>query len=192
MTRFAAVTGRFQPFHLGHLELVRIAAAHSDELIIGITNPDPASWREHADSTHRHRPESNPFTYWQRYRMIAASLRDLVGREQLPIEGWSIVPFPLDRREVWADYIPLQATQFVRAFTDWEHSKARELHDGGYRVQVVKGDPDAVLRASAIRSAWREAQSIDHLVPGAVALAMSQHTASTEEPGVPVTTGGRP
>ena len=36
------IHGRFQPFHNGHLEYMSGAAERSDELWIGITNPDPA------------------------------------------------------------------------------------------------------------------------------------------------------
>ena len=37
------IHGRFQPFHNGHLEYLRGAAERSDEVWIGITNPDPAT-----------------------------------------------------------------------------------------------------------------------------------------------------
>jgi len=164
-SRFAAVTGRFQPFHLGHLELVRIAAQQCDELIIGITNPDPESWREHADSVHRHLSASNPFTYWERHRMIEATLVDAISEGWLPENGWTIVPFPIDRPEVWFDYIPREATQFVRAFSDWERSKARMLGAGGYQVTLLEGDPDTVLRASSIRTAWERGESADGDLP---------------------------
>ena len=165
----AAVTGRFQPFHRGHLDLVDLAVAEADEVVIGITNPDPASWREHADSAHRHRPESNPFTYWERHRMISAALVDagLAGR-------CTIVPFPLDRPDVWSDYIPNDAVQFVRAFTPWERAKAEQLRAGGYDVRVIEGDPESAIRASSIRAAWREGrrEQVASLLPDASARAM--------------------
>ena len=41
MTR-GMIHGRFQPFHLGHLEYLKGAAERSDEVFVGITNPDPA------------------------------------------------------------------------------------------------------------------------------------------------------
>jgi cytidyltransferase-like protein len=39
-TRLAAVHGRFQPFHVGHLEYVMRAAELCDLLYIGVTNRD--------------------------------------------------------------------------------------------------------------------------------------------------------
>jgi cytidyltransferase-like protein len=38
--RRGMIHGRFQPFHLGHLEYLRGAAGRCDEIIVGITNPD--------------------------------------------------------------------------------------------------------------------------------------------------------
>ncbi|MGZ4357283.1 MAG: adenylyltransferase/cytidyltransferase family protein, partial [Gaiellaceae bacterium] len=35
------IHGRFQPLHNGHLEYLRGAAAQSEEVFVGITNPDP-------------------------------------------------------------------------------------------------------------------------------------------------------
>ncbi len=39
--RYGMVHGRFQPFHLGHLEYTLKALACSQTLIVGITNPTP-------------------------------------------------------------------------------------------------------------------------------------------------------
>ena len=172
-----AVTGRFQPFHRGHLELVRMAASWSDRMIgdgvvadpsaelwIGITNPDQRSQQEHPDSAHRHLPEANPFTYWQRQRMIAAALRG-----ECPDLRVVIVPFPLDAPETWFDYIPRDAQQFVRSFTPWERSKAQALRAGGYEVTEIEGDPNTVVRASAIRSRWHDPSTVSADLPEPIA-----------------------
>jgi cytidyltransferase-like protein len=144
----AAVTGRFQPFHIGHWELLSIALAEAEEVFIGITNPDPASWHEHDSSAHRHLPDSNPFTFWERQRMIRSAL-DRQGVQS----RCSIVPFPLDRPSAWSSYIPLSAVQFVRVFSDWERDKVGILHEGGYSVRVIEGDPAQAVRATNIRAA---------------------------------------
>jgi nicotinamide mononucleotide adenylyltransferase len=89
-----------------------------------------------------------------------------------------IVPFPLDRPAVWTNYIPEDATQFVRAFTEWERDKAQLLQSGGYAVRLLDGDPNKVVRATEIREAlargdeagWRS------LVPDGVAAAMPTWT----------------
>jgi len=57
------IHGRFQPFHLGHLEYLKGAAERSEAVFVGITNPDPTRIREESSDPLRHLPESNPFTY---------------------------------------------------------------------------------------------------------------------------------
>ncbi len=146
-----------------------MALAEADIVFIGITNPDPESCKPNASSAHRHQPESNPFTFWERQSMIQAALehKSLQGRCR-------VVPFPLDRPQVWSSYIPLDATQFVRVFTDWERDKVKVLQDGGYPLRVIEGDPAHAVRAINIRRAliqgdeegWRP------LVPDGVGAAM--------------------
>ena len=70
------IHGRFQPFHNGHLEYLRGAAAQSDEVFVGITNPDPQRIKEEPSDPLRHLPESNPFTYVERLLMIEAVAED--------------------------------------------------------------------------------------------------------------------
>ena len=71
------IHGRFQPFHNGHLEYLRGAAALSDPVFVGITNPDPRRVREEPSDPLRHLPESNPFTYTERLLMIEAVVAQL-------------------------------------------------------------------------------------------------------------------
>jgi nicotinamide-nucleotide adenylyltransferase len=54
--------GRFQPFHLGHLDAVKFALSSVDELLIGI------------GSSNRFNEKRNPFTADERKRMIESSL----------------------------------------------------------------------------------------------------------------------
>ena len=58
------ILGRFQPFHNGHLELVRSAAHEVDRLVIVI------------GSSLRHGTKENPFTAEERRGMIEAALKE--------------------------------------------------------------------------------------------------------------------
>ncbi len=60
----ALVIGRFQPFHLGHLNMVKKVIEECDKLIIGIGS---------AQLSHS---TSNPFTAGERHLMISRSLED--------------------------------------------------------------------------------------------------------------------
>ena len=85
------IHGRFQPFHNGHLEYLRGAAERSSELFVGITNPDPTRVRPEASDPARHLPESNPYTYVERLRMVKAAAAD-AGLDLAPVHA---IPFPV-------------------------------------------------------------------------------------------------
>jgi cytidyltransferase-like protein len=158
------VTGRFQPVHDQHLELVGIALTECDHVIVAVTNPDTRARHEEAASAHRHTPEANPFTYYERSRLLTAALAGA---------GWAgrttVVPFDLTRPAVWPDYVPLDARQFVRAYDGWERQKAAALQAGGYAVTVLDGDPAAKRSATAVRALLAEGTGWRDAVPAGVA-----------------------
>lgn len=161
------VTGRFQPVHGDHLRLFRTALAAGDRLVVAVTNPDPGSRRAERTSEHRHRADANPFTYYERVELLTAAL---AGEEWLGPEraaGVRIVPFDLARPEHWSHYVPLSAVQYVGVYGPWEREKVRRLAAGGYRVVEVPGEESTRRTASAIRSAVRDGQDWEHLVPPA-------------------------
>jgi nicotinamide-nucleotide adenylyltransferase len=96
------IHGRFQPFHLGHLEYLRGAAERCDELFVGITNPDPARIRPEPSDPARHLPESNPWSYAERLLMVKAAAQDL----GLDLARVHVIPFPVNEPELWPAYVP--------------------------------------------------------------------------------------
>lgn len=161
----AAVTGRFQPFHVDHLALVRHALERFDRLCVAITNPDQRSQRAEPSSSHRHLETSNPFTYRERSRAITAALR----RAEVPAERFDVVPFPLDAPSVLASYVPPDAIQVVRIFSEWERDKSDTLEGYGYTVLRLQGSIEDRVSASDIRSAIAEGRPWQHLVPPGIA-----------------------
>lgn len=155
----AAITGRFQPFHLDHLALAQRALADYERITIGITNPDPRSQVRNAASPHRHRAEANPLTYFERLSIIRSAL-EMAG---VPSARFDIVPFPLEQETLWYHYIPAENVQLVRTFSEWEDTKVDILRGGGYTVQTIAGNPATRISASDIRAAiaagsdaWRD------------------------------------
>ncbi len=145
----AAVTGRFQPVHDQHLELFAHALREHDELVVAVTNPDTGARREEATSEHRHTDAANPFTYYERLRLLTAALAG-AGMADRTV----VVPFDLTRPHLWPQYVPRHAQQYVRAYSAWEKDKAAQLEAGGYAVTVLEGDPAAKVDASTIRAGF--------------------------------------
>jgi len=83
----ALYLGRFQPFHMGHLNIIKGLAEKYDEVVIGLCS---------AQCSHTLR---NPFTYVERYQMITLAL------SEVNIHNYKIVPIPdINHWDRWADF----------------------------------------------------------------------------------------
>ena len=170
------IHGRFQPFHNGHLEYLRGAAERSDEVFIGITNPDPQRIKEEPSDPLRHLPESNPFTYVERLLMIEAVAEDEDIRAH-------VIPFPVNEPELWPAYVPEGLTQYLRLFSDWGGTKLERLRDAGYEVVILDEGSEKEISGADVREALREGRDWESLVPPGVARILrdlrSRHGAPT-------------
>ena len=164
MTR-GMVHGRFQPFHNGHLEYLRGAFERSDEVFVGITNPDPARIRPEASDPLRHLPESNPWTYAERLLMVKAAARGA----GLDLARVHVIPFPVNEPELWPAYVPADVTQFIRLFSEWGGTKVDRLREAGYEVVVLDEGTEKAISGADVREALRTAGDWESLVPAGVA-----------------------
>jgi cytidyltransferase-like protein len=156
------IHGRFQPFHLGHLEYLQGAAARCDELWVGITNPDPARVKEEPSDPLRHLPESNPWSYAERLLMVKAAAADV----DLDVH---VIPFPVNEPELWQAYVPDGVTQFIRHFSEWGGTKIDRFRAAGYEVVVLDEGAEKQLSGADVRAAMREGRDWRGLVPAGVA-----------------------
>ncbi|WP_242622858.1 cytidyltransferase [Pseudonocardia sediminis] len=156
------MTGRFQPVHDQHLELVGLALRECAHVIVAVTNPDSGARHTEPTSAHRHTPAANPFSYVERAWLLDAALRG-AGLAEVT----TVVPFDLTRPQVWTEYVPLRARQYVRVYSDWEREKADRLAAGGYPLTVLDGDPATKVDATDIRAALASGTGWEGLVPPA-------------------------
>ena len=159
------VHGRFQPFHLGHLEYLRRAAERCEEVFVGITNPDPERIKPEASDPLRHLPESNPYTYVERLLMVKAAGRDA----DIDLSRLHVIPFPVNEPELWHAYVPEDVVQFIRLFSDWGGTKLDRLRDAGYEVVVLDEGAAKEVSGADVRAALREGGDWETLVPPGVA-----------------------
>ena len=169
LVRWGMIHGRFQPFHCGHLEYLRLAAARSETLIVGITNPDPMQVAEEQTARHRHHDAANPYTYFERVCMIRAVLVD----EGLA-ERSVIVPFPVNLPERFRFYVPPDVTHFIRVFSDWEATKAQRLRDAGSAVEVLQPGIEKAIEATDVRRRMLAGESWADLVPPGTARVIAE------------------
>ena len=145
--RVACFTGRFQPFHNQHLEVLSALSHEFDRIIIGVTNPDLDHLQEHAASQHRHTDSANPFSYESRVKIINDSIADQSEFNSVEIE---IIPFDLTNSATWA--VPAETVFALRIFSPWEASKLDLFTEQGYEVLELPA-PTSKLSASDIRQA---------------------------------------
>lgn len=163
--RYGMIHGRFQPFHNGHLEYLRATCGRCETLIVGITNPDPTQIAQDETSPHRHRADANPFTFFERYRMI----RDVLADEGIASERAMIIPFPVNFPDRWRHYLPPDVVHYVRVFSEWEQTKVDRLREAGYRVEVLHPGATKAIEATEVRRRMNAGEPWEELVPPAVA-----------------------
>lgn len=150
--------GRFQPFHGGHLEVVRSirATRPADPLVLGI------------GSAQESYTSKNPFTAGERFAMIEAALADA------EVSRCTIVPLPdIDRHAQWVAYLESLLPPFDRVYTN--NPLTRLLFERAhYSVESrpiydrARFEGDRIREQLATRGAWRSA------VPLAVAKVLTE------------------
>ena len=163
--RFGMIHGRFQPFHLGHLEYMKAALERCDTLIVAITNPDPSAIREEELAQHRHTGKANPYTFFQRLMMIRETLLD----EGVDLRRVMIVPFPINFPERWRYYLPPEVLQFIRIFSPWEQQKADRFRELGFQVEVLHPGSAKTIEGTEARRLIEQDGAWRALVPPGVA-----------------------
>lgn len=161
--RMGMVHGRFQPFHLGHLEYVRVAAERCEQLLVGITNPDPTHVRVERADPERSAPHANPFPYHLRYRMVRAALHEA------GIEPAAVVPFPIHEPSLWPHYVPPGTVHLIRVFSAWGEEKRRRLWAAGYAVEVLAAADGKTVSGTQVRRGLVTGGTWQKLVPPRVA-----------------------
>lgn len=170
MERVAHVHGRFQPFHDEHLAYARWAAAEhpGDRLVVGITNADAAHTERTDADPKRHRPRHNPFSYYERHRMIDAALSGADVDAAV-----SVAPFPINRPELWDAYAPDEAVHYVNVLEPWHERKCEHLRERGRTVREKRGT--RTISGSDIRQDMAAGEPWADRVPGPVAAFIREH-----------------
>ncbi len=141
--------GRFQPFHNGHLNMVKRIADDVDELVLGIGS---------ADDSHTVR---NPFTAGERIMMITKSLVefDLV-TYAVPIED-------LERNSVWVSHVQSMSPDFDIAYSN-NPLVVQLFREAGIEIRQSPMFNREVLEGSEVRERMITDGDWESLVPEAV------------------------
>jgi nicotinamide-nucleotide adenylyltransferase len=150
--------GRFQPFHLGHLEAVKHILGKVDELVIVV------------GSAHDSHTLDNPFTAGERITMIRLALKEA----KIDANRYTVLPLPdAEFHKVWVSHLLSQTPSFDLVFTN-EPLTGRLLKEAGMRVEKIPMFNRALFTATEVRKRIIEAKKWEVLLPRSVAAYVKQ------------------
>ena len=129
--------GRFQPFHLGHLQDIKNALKDVDELVIGI-----------GSSNEKH-TKYNPFSIKERIEMI-----DLV----LPVNNighYTIFPIPdFHDDKKWVEHVETLVPKFDGVYTgnSWTERCYKKKGYKVKKVNMLKGISSTIIRNRMLKN----------------------------------------
>jgi cytidyltransferase-like protein len=146
LSSVACIHGRFQPFHLGHVDYLMAALSQWESVVIGIAAPTPVPL-SFPGVEHRNLASANPLTYLERTILIRACCRQL-GIADTRIE---FSPFPIDEPTLLEHYVGKSITCATTRLYAWNDEKIRRLENEGYPVAVLERCEKKPFDGSAIR-----------------------------------------
>jgi nicotinamide-nucleotide adenylyltransferase len=153
MVRRGVFVGRFQPFHNGHLEVIKKIVKEVDELVIIV-----------GSSQYSHRLD-NPFTAGERITMIRMALEE----EGIQLSRIWIIPVPdLHQHALWVFQIVGYSPKFDLVYAN-EPLTSRLFMEAGFRVEPMPFIKREVYLATEIRKRMLAGENWKELVPSSVA-----------------------
>jgi len=145
--------GRFQPFHNGHLEVIKDILKETDELVVVIGS---------AQYSHR---LDNPFTAGERITMIRKALDEA----KIPVsKTWTIPVADVNVHMLWVAKIVGYSPKFSVVYGN-EPLTRRLFMEAGFKVKPVTFHRRAEYSATEIRRRMLENKNWETLVPKNVA-----------------------
>jgi nicotinamide-nucleotide adenylyltransferase len=153
--------GRFQPFHNGHLSVIRWLQESGYDIIIGI------------GSSEKKNTESNPWSFDSRRKMIEGSFSGKI----IPIPD---IPSDLD----WVDHVERCVGQSFQGVCTGNKIVAQLFEWGGYNVltppfYTVDG---TIVTGTAIRSMIRRGEHWEMYVPSSTVAAIAPLPSPKQSP----------
>jgi nicotinamide-nucleotide adenylyltransferase len=156
LTVVGAYIGRFQPFHLGHLEVVKLILTRVDELIIAVGSAQYSHTRK------------NPFTAGERISMIRECLRD----SEISTDRVQIIPVPdVNVHGIWVAHVTAYLGTYDIVFSN-DPLTSRLFKEAGAKVEGIPFFEREIYSSTEIRKRVLLDQDWRALVPRSVSKIM--------------------
>ncbi len=152
----ALFIGRFQPFHNGHLDVVKQILSENDKALIVIGS---------AEQSHTF---ANPLTIDERTEIISTTLE----AEGISKEKYELFPInDLNDYENWASYVDDQVPEYQKIYTG--SSIVKHCY-GAKRDMIVPIQKNLEISASEVREAMSKDRNWESLVPKTVEILLKK------------------
>ena len=142
--------GRFQPFHNGHLQVIKEMASQSDKLILGIGSAQLSHTTE------------DPFTAGERHLMISEAL------DAEKVTNYYIIPIiDINRYKVWVAHVTSLVPPFDVIYTNNELT-ATLFKESGIDVVRPKLYDRSMYSGKEVRRRMAQDEDWQELVPDPV------------------------
>ncbi len=156
----ALFVGRFQPFHNGHLLIIKEILKENERAIIAI------------GSAEKNFLPGNPLTASERFQIIEASLEEA----GITPKQYCIIPIRnVNNYAIWVNHINIYVPPYTKIYTGSE--TVRACYEGKYSKlhreskigpEIVELDRELNLSATKVRQAIVEEKEWEKMVPPAV------------------------
>ena len=153
MVKRGLYVGRFQPFHLGHLEAIKDVLKEVDELVIVIGSA------QYSHNIH------NPFTAGERLVMIRRALQEA----EVDYSRLWIVPVPdVHLHMLWVSALEGYTPRFNIVYSN-EPLTRRLFTEAGYEVKSIRFYQRKLYTSTLVRGKMLKEENWTTLVPKSVA-----------------------
>lgn len=153
MIKRGLYVGRFQPLHLGHVNVVKHILGQMDELVLVVGS---------AQYSHN---LTNPFTAGERITMIRRALE----KESIRCDRVWVIPVPdMHLHMMWVSSVKGYTPEFDIVYTN-EPLTSRLFKEAGYKVKSVPFYKRKSYSSTLIREKMLKDNSWQKLVPTSVA-----------------------
>lgn len=145
------VIGRFQPFHKGHLSVIREVLGDCDDVVVVIGS---------AEESHT---ATNPFTAGERYQMIQSSLtlEERARVHMIPIRD-------VNRYAAWVNHVESYVPPFDVVYSNSDLTRSL-FSEAGYAVKKTRAYDMSRYSGTEIRRRIATGEKWQTLVPAPVA-----------------------
>jgi len=158
MAETGLYVGRFQPFHLGHLEAIRHILKKVDVVIIAV-----------GSAQYSHTLE-NPFTAGERMTMSRLALEEA----GISSSKYLLVPIPdINVHKLWVAHLTSLTPLFQIVFSN-EPLTVTLFQEAGFKVEPIPFFNREIYSATQIRKRMLSNEDWSSLVPKSVALFIRQ------------------